>query len=89
MVEKMESGKKLFKGMWEAWVGRDNKKKKHRNDFDKNVTDRKQRGGRGRRERWARQQSERKTKRTAYLHGEGRKRANGKKEDNPKHKSRE
>jgi hypothetical protein len=31
--------------MLEAWVGRDNEtKRKHRNDFDKNVTDRKQRG---------------------------------------------
>jgi len=27
MVEKRESGKNLFKGMWKAWVGRDNKKK--------------------------------------------------------------
>ena len=52
----------------------------------KNVTDRKQRG---RGEWWAGQQTERKTKRTAYLHGEGRKRADGKKGGNHKHKSTE
>ena len=87
MVERRERAKKLFKGMWKAWVGRDNRKKESIKTIStKNVTDRKQRG---RGEWWAGQQTERKTKRTAYLHGEGRKRANGKEGGNHKHKSTE
>jgi len=39
----------------DAWVGRDKKKEKHRNNVDKNITDRKQRG---RGEQWTGQQTE-------------------------------
>lgn len=48
-----------------AWDGRDNKKGKgkHTNDFDKNITDRKQRGWG---EQWAREQTEKRREQHIY-----------------------